>query len=615
MLAAATAVPVLAFALIAAGALVQRENENLISAAKARNQATLAAVDTELRGAINTLQIVGASGVLLNDDLEAFHNYAVGVLKTQPDWLNIVLQDIDGRQLVNARFPWGAPLPAQTAEPRTFEAAVQTAQPVISGIVFAPLLNDKPGIGVRAPVVREGKVVYVLSAVLGVQSFQRLLVSQRMPAGWVSGIVDNEGRMIVRVPEVPPGQLASMDYLGQVKSAREGWYRGRTIEGHDTYTAFLRSGFTGWSIGYAIPADAILGGAVHAAWLMASGIAASLIAAVLIGLWLSRRIARPMSALADAASALATGGTMPPHVESAIDEVQRLSSALTSAGATIAARDAELRRSRDELHGQAAELREANLNKSRFLALLAHELRNPLAPLRNGLHILDRSNDPQVQAKTRAMMARQVGHMVRLIDDLLDISRIDRGQLELRREHVVVNDFVHSGVETAQPGIEQKQQQLLVHYSDARLVVDGDAVRLSQVVSNLLNNASKFSPAHGAIEITVASQGEEAVVTVKDNGMGFAHEDRARIFELFVQLDAGLTRSAGGLGIGLTIVKSLVGLHGGRVTAHSDGPGKGATFEIHLPLVPVPRAESGSKDSEPQPASPLRRAAVASAKA
>jgi signal transduction histidine kinase len=583
LLSAATALPILVFALLAAGLVVQRENENLINAAKARNQATMSAVDAELQGAIGALQAVSHASILDGEAFQAFHEYAKGVLATQPSWQNIVLQDRSGRQLVNARVPWGSELPSRGVELRSLEATVRTARPAISDLRFAPLLNNEPGIAVRVPVVRSDGVAYVLTAVLGVRAFQRLLVSQQLPADWVSGLVDSQGRLIARVPDTPAGKMASADYLQHVREAREGWYRGRTIEGDDTYTAFLKSDLTGWSIGYAVPAEAVLGGAVRAAWLVAGGMALSLAAAALIGLWLGRLISQPMSELADAASLLPTG-VVPRRMNTEIDEVHRLAAAFERAGETIAARDSELRRSGEELRQQAAELRRADVNKSRFLALLAHELRNPLAPLLNGLAILERTRDPQRLESTRAMMQRQVAHMTRLIEDLLDVSRIDRGQLELRRERVDIEAVVRSAIETAKPGIEARQQVLVVRDPAEPLCVDGDPVRLSQIVANLLNNASKFSPNESRIEISMCAEGEDAIVAVKDHGIGFDSRDGQRIFDMFVQLDGGRGRATGGLGIGLTLVRSLAELHGGRVEATSNGPGMGATFEVRLPL-------------------------------
>jgi signal transduction histidine kinase/ActR/RegA family two-component response regulator len=322
---------------------------------------------------------------------------------------------------------------------------------------------------------------------------------------------------------------------------------------------------------------------------MLAGILISLSGAGLIGFWLARRISRPMAELAEAAALLGTGAR-PAKVRSAIYEVERLSQAVVDAAWALERRDEELHRSEAELRQHAEELRHANVSKGQFLALLSHELRNPLAPLRYGLALLKKRRDPQASAETEAMMERQVAHLTRLIDDLLDLSRIDRGLLELRRERVTIDSVMRSGIETAKPGIEAKQQELLVRYAGEPLYVDGDPVRLSQIVSNLLNNAAKFTPAGGRIEITARADGSDAVLSVTDSGIGFSPEESKRIFDMFVQLDTNRSEAAGGLGIGLTIVRSLVEMHGGRIDARSKGQGGGATFTVRLPLAARPES-------------------------
>ena len=256
LLSLATALPLVAFALLAAAFVVKHENENLVSVAKARNRAVLSAVDAELRGTIGTLRSIAVVRSLANDELQLFHATVRDILATQPGWNNVLLHDPTGRQLVNASKPWGTPLLAEPVAPRSIAAAVQTLQPAIDDLAAAPLLNNQLGIPVRVPVVREGKAVYVLTAVVRPEAFQRVIGAQDMPTDWASGLVDSRGRLIARVPHRPPGTMASAAYLENIRSADEGWYRGATLDGTDTFTAFLRSDLTGWTIGYAVPSDA-----------------------------------------------------------------------------------------------------------------------------------------------------------------------------------------------------------------------------------------------------------------------------------------------------------------------------------------------------------------------
>jgi len=238
-----------------------------------------------------------------------------------------------------------------------------------------------------------------------------------------------------------------------------------------------------------------------------------------------------------------------------------------------------------EVRERATDLQRADANKSRFLAVLSHELRNPMAPLLNGLTLLNMEPDHAVAAPIRAMMGRQIDHLRRLIDDLLDVSRIDRGKLELERERISVDAFVRHAVETTQPAIDAKSHKLVVHYAAEPVFVNGDHVRLSQVVSNLLSNAARFTPPDGLIEVAVRATELEALVLVKDSGIGFEPGDELRMFEMFVQLEGARTSGQGGLGLGLTLVRRIAEMHGGSVEAHSAGPGQGCEFLLHLPRV------------------------------
>jgi len=243
------------------------------------------------------------------------------------------------------------------------------------------------------------------------------------------------------------------------------------------------------------------------------------------------------------------------------------------------------KRLESEVRQRATELQRADANKSRFLAVLSHELRNPMAPLLNGLTLLDMQTNPADARRTRAMMARQIDHLRRLIDDLLDVSRIDRGKLEIERKPISVEAFVRHAVETAQPVIDARSHELVVQRTSDPLFVEGDHVRLSQAVSNLLHNAAKFTTPGGRIEVALRATEEEAVVSVKDSGIGFPQAEELRMFEMFVQLESARGSSPGGLGLGLTLVRRIAELHGGTVEARSDGPGQGAEFVLRLPRV------------------------------
>lgn len=246
----------------------------------------------------------------------------------------------------------------------------------------------------------------------------------------------------------------------------------------------------------------------------------------------------------------------------------------------------ERKRLEDELRHIAAELSDAGRKKDEFLATLAHELRNPLAPIRTGLQVMKlAADDAQAVEQSIGMMERQVGQMVRLVDDLMDVSRISRGNIELRRQRVPVASVVHSAVETSRPLIDRMGHRLAVALPNDPLVVDADPMRLAQVFANLLNNSAKYSDRGSRIRLAVERHASDVIVSVKDDGIGIPRDRLAGIFDMFSQVDRSLEKSQGGLGIGLHLVKRLVEMHDGSVHAESDGPGKGSEFIVRLPAV------------------------------
>ena len=239
------------------------------------------------------------------------------------------------------------------------------------------------------------------------------------------------------------------------------------------------------------------------------------------------------------------------------------------------------------------ELRELDQRKNEFLATLAHELRNPLAPLRNGLEVMRLAgNNTAAVEKARAMMERQLGQMVRLVDDLLDVSRVSRGKIELRREHVELSSVLTNALETSQPLMAARGHEFVVDLSDDRVMVNADVTRLSQVFWNLLSNAAKYTEPGGRIELALRASGDEVAVSIKDNGIGIPRDMQSRVFDIFTQVNRSLEKSQGGLGIGLSIAKRLVEMHGGTITVKSDGHRQGSEFVVRLPakVEPRPRA-------------------------
>jgi PAS domain S-box-containing protein len=246
----------------------------------------------------------------------------------------------------------------------------------------------------------------------------------------------------------------------------------------------------------------------------------------------------------------------------------------------------EERQMAENLQQLTAELSEASKRKDEFLATLAHELRNPLAPVRTGLQVLKLLNNKDQQLKkTREMMERQVSNMVRLIDDLLDVSRISSGKVELKREQINLVSAIESAIEGSRPFIDLGNHTLILDFSDNELLIYADPIRLTQIISNLLNNAAKYTQYGGRIELSLKHLGSDLIIKVKDNGIGIDSGMLTKIFDIFTQINVNMKGAQGGLGIGLSLVKHLVQLHGGTVTAESLGIKQGSTFTVSLPIV------------------------------
>jgi signal transduction histidine kinase len=276
-------------------------------------------------------------------------------------------------------------------------------------------------------------------------------------------------------------------------------------------------------------------------------------------------------------------------------------------------RTAELNQLNEALHAEIAErrraeqaLRDADRRKDEFLATLAHELRNPLAPLTVAIQLI--AAEPERIDHVRQLvgtMSQQLDQLVRLIDDLVDVSRITSGKLRLRSEPVRLAEFITAAIDQSRPLIDSSRHTLNVVQPFEPLMVQGDKVRLAQIVSNLLINAAKYTAPGGRIDLTVCRQAGDVLISVRDTGIGIPPQMQARIFDLFAQVDCSTTRSHGGLGIGLTIVKTLVEMHGGQIRAASEGPGKGSEFIIRLPLagsgVPEHQLPPSDGDDGPLP--------------
>lgn len=351
----------------------------------------------------------------------------------------------------------------------------------------------------------------------------------------------------------------------------------------------------------------------------------SMVVALLLSTALQKVITEPLDSMANVAREVVTRrdyslrahstsddeiGFVVEAFNSMLDEVQTRARALEQSNAALTSEvqirqtaEAALARANSRLESTMAALREADRRKDEFLATLAHELRNPLAPVIHAVKLMDSpAADDSQRQWGREVIARQVQRMALLLDDLLDVSRITRGRLELRKDYVDLQSLVNSAVETARPLIEAKSHTLTLDLPANPVVLEVDPLRLSQALSNLLTNAAKYTDAHGQIKLAALQDAEGLAIRVTDNGIGIEPAVIRGLFEMFSQIDSAIDRAEGGLGIGLALVKGLVALHGGTVQATSRGLGQGSEFTLRLPRsVVVERRASGSN----KPGSPV----------
>jgi PAS domain S-box-containing protein len=576
---------------------------------------------------------------------------------------------------------------------------------------------------VRVPVLHDGQVRYVLSAIVDPASIRRLLDAQAIPAGQLATIIDREARIVARnvASESVLGQPASPRLREAFRGGEHGSFRGVSLEGVPTYSYFNRSRASGWGVATGIPVSNVEAAGRQAMAFIAVGTLLALLIAVAVARLLGQRIAAPVATLARQAQDLASGRGVAPGPSSGVAELDELARAFGQAGEAVQGRQAvqrqlatvtdnaslalfvmdehqhctymnpaaeamtgyrlddvkgrplheaihhlhpdgspypiadcpidrafpqgrqqrgedvfvhasgrffpvaftaspirdaerpigtvlEVRDISDEKRAEAerrellaneqrarAEAETANRAKDEFLAMLGHELRNPLGAIGNASYVLQMRPNPTQAERAQAVIQRQIKHLTRMVDDLLDAGRVATGKIALVLAPLDLGRLVQRVADsTAASGITSAHQVVLE--LEAAVRVNGDETRLEQVVTNLLTNAVRYTPAGGRIDIAVKADGDDAVLTVQDDGIGISAELLPRVFDLFVQGERSAERSAGGLGIGLTLVRRLVQLQGGSVVAESAGAGRGSRFIVRLPRL----ADVGNEAAAPR---------------
>jgi len=559
------------------------------------SRALASAVESELDATVQTLSTISRSSALQAGDMHAFYNTARDEVAAHPEWAAIVMADATGRLLFNTSLPFGS-AEGRVVDTTSLARVLQTGKPTVGRLLVGRARSAFP---VRVPVYLQGRLAYVITAAVLPDRMVQVLNRQREPRGWVISVFDDAHVRVAR----------SIDQLGTVGASAqpdlkalldrgepEGGGITHTVEGEEVYTGFTRLMPYYWIVAVGAPTATIKQTLWRSVgWYMA-GILASVTACTFLAQRMSRRIDDGVRRMRDEAIHMSEGQPVK-AVRSEIRELDEMALALEVASRRLAENALTVRES-------LAAAEAAAMAKDEFLAVLGHELRNPLAPMLTALHLLDMKAS-EATTRERQIMRRQINHMRRLVDDLLDVSRITRGKLEIRHEPVLMQSIVERSLETMGAAIAMRSPPVECELCAEELWVLGDDTRLVQAVSNLLSNALRYG-GDGRIRVKLETADGLARVEVSDEGAGMSVETLARAFEPFFQAPQGSERQIGGLGLGLAIVRSIVRLHGGQVHAGSAGPGKGSWFSIELPATIPPVIASNDSLRHPS----RRRGAV-----
>jgi signal transduction histidine kinase/ActR/RegA family two-component response regulator len=556
-----------AWSLHAAGEAQRREQERaLLDQARALSSA----VDAELDATVATLSSMAGAPALAAGDLRAFHEIARAQAAAQPLWLGVLLTDGDGRVLLRTTAPYGS-APGSVADPASLAQVLALRRPVVGSAALGK--GGRLAFPVRIPVFDGAGRLYTLNAVIRPDRIVAAIGRQQLPEGSSIDVQDGAGQPVAHAGGGGAATMLAQDPRGEQVATL------RTPAGDAIVTARTRLSHYGWTVVVSAPRASL----VSSLAAYGAAIAASLALCVAAATLLARRIAARFEGLHAQSAALGAGEPAAPAmpVESRVQELRELGQSLESAAAQQARHETERARLLASLEQALDSQREASRAKDEFLAVLGHELRNPLSPIVAALDLMDMRDEPSGR-RERAIMRRQVRHLKRLVDDLLDVSRISSGKLQLELRPVNLAEVARECA-AALPG-----QGIEVEAPPA-VWVRGDESRLAQVLNNLLSNAVRFGSA--ATRVSLAAGNGQAVLAVADEGIGMEPALLARVFEPFYQAPQPLARRTGGLGLGLAIVKRIVELHGGEVRAASAGPGRGSRFEVILPLDAAPAPE------------------------
>ncbi|RYX93863.1 MAG: hybrid sensor histidine kinase/response regulator [Comamonadaceae bacterium] len=606
LMVAAVLLPAAAFSAAALAMLLQSERESAHRSVHETAKFVSLAVDGELSRAESSLRLLATSEKLARGELQSFHERLSRGQFNTATWT--LLTDAQGKLLLNSRVPYGTPLPVRT-DPSQIPVILATTQATVSDM-FIGAHSRRQIVTVNVPVhLPQGD--YVLSQAFLPEFFSNVLAQARPPSNWIIGLFDSQSVSIARTHRADElvGKPVNAQLYRASRQAAVGELRHISREGVEVFDVFSRSPVSGWTVAVGVPIADIDAPSLRAVSFAALG----LIATLLFGTWLAlrngARLAGSISGAANAAAMIGRGD-VPAGKSLRLKELDQLHEAMQKAHIALveekeARASAEAGRQVLFISEQAARADAESQNKAKdaFLAMLGHELRNPLSAISGAVKVVKlHGGVPAVSGHAMEVIDRQSGHLANIVDDLLDVSRVMSGKIRLDRRPIDLSTKVRRVLATLEAAGRTQRHTVELDLQEAW--VDADITRLDQIVSNLLVNAFKYTPDGGVITVTVRVQGDESVLTVADTGVGIDAALLPQIFDIFVQATPSLDRAQGGLGVGLALVRQLMLLHGARIVAESDGPGRGSRFTAAFQRIEPPAAVQAQR--EPEELRPMR---------
>jgi signal transduction histidine kinase/CheY-like chemotaxis protein len=559
-------------------------------------------VDRDIQSSIAAMMALGNSEHLQTGNFEAFYAQAKAINRTSNSW--VALLRPDGTQVLNTAVPFPAP-PSAGSPSTAVDKVLTTQKPFVSDVFVGPRTGHQL-VAVYVPTSAVGSTKYVIAQGFSLAHWKDIAKQQDMPAVWIVAVIDRAGRFIARNHKSDEflGRPARPELVAAAADKDQGLIRHSTMEGIESYDAFNHSELTGWTIAVAAPVTSIDAPIIRAVQTATAGFLLALMVSGVLAAAFGRRFVSAVQNASAAAVALGQGQSPRRVAHTSIVEVDVLNQSLANAGELLAKerqarQEAEAERERLLLveHQAYEAIQQENTAKDHFLAMLGHELRNPLAAISGAVEVLVLANQGTTDSNHHLnIIKRQNRHLIHIIDDLLDMSRLMAGKIVLNLRPLNLAECLQNCVDGLKAA--QRVNNHSINITAEPVWIDADPVRIEQIFINLIGNALKFSATGSSINIDLQQEGSQAVLRVQDKGTGMTPELIDQVFEPFIQGPPPVSGDHGGMGVGLALVKQLVGLHGGTVTVASVGLNQGSTFICHFPAVPAPIGEAASVASD-----------------